>query len=121
MLLLIIRIDKYHYLLVDEHQDSNTSQNKIVELISNYFQNPNLFIVGDEKQAIFRFQGATIANFFKFREKYPDAKLVNLSDNYRSTKNILDSSFFQNDKIVLLHQSHFVNNVFRSREILDYP
>lgn len=85
--------EKYQYLLVDEHQDTNASQNKIVELISNYFENPNLFIVGDEKQAIFRFQGATIANFFKFKEKYPDAKLINLSDNYRSTKNILDSSY----------------------------
>ncbi len=85
--------EKFHYLLVDEHQDTNASQNKIVELISNYFENPNLFIVGDEKQAIFRFQGATIANFYKFKEKYPDARLINLSDNYRSTKNILDSSF----------------------------
>lgn len=85
--------EKFQYLLVDEHQDTNASQNKIVELISNYFENPNLFIVGDEKQAIFRFQGATIANFYKFKEKYPEAKLINLSDNYRSTKNILDSSF----------------------------
>lgn len=85
--------EKYQYFLVDENQDTNASQNKIVELISNYFSNPNLFIVGDEKQAIFRFQGATLSNFFNFKNKYSDALLINLSQNYRSTKNILDATF----------------------------
>ncbi len=85
--------EKYQYFLVDENQDTNASQNKIIELISNYFDNPNLFIVGDEKQAIFRFQGATLSNFYNFRIKYPQAKLINLSQNYRSTKNILDATY----------------------------
>ena len=85
--------EKYQYFLVDENQDTNAAQNKIVELISNYFENPNLFIVGDEKQAIFRFQGATLANFYNFKTKYPDAKIINLSQNYRSTKNILDATY----------------------------
>lgn len=85
--------EKYQYFLVDENQDTNSSQNKIVELISNYFDNPNLFIVGDEKQAIFRFQGATLSNFYNFRKKYPASRLINLSNNYRSTKNILDATY----------------------------
>ncbi len=72
--------EKYQYFLVDENQDTNSSQNKIVELVSNYFDNPNLFIVGDEKQAIFRFQGATLSNFYNFRKKYPASKLINLSN-----------------------------------------
>ena len=49
--------EKYQYILVDEHQDTNNSQNKILELMSDYFDRPNLFIVGDEKQAIYRFKG----------------------------------------------------------------
>ncbi len=91
--LLLSLQEKYQYFLVDENQDTNASQNRIVELISNYFENPNLFIVGDEKQAIFRFQGATLSNFLNFRQKYPEAKLINLSNNYRSTKKILDATF----------------------------
>lgn len=101
--------EKYQYFLVDENQDTNTAQNRIVELISNYFENPNLFIVGDEKQAIFRFQGATLSNFFNFREKYPDALLINLSQNYRSTKNILDATYeliSHNPKYNFLSESH---------------
>ena len=85
--------EKYQYFLVDENQDTNASQNKIVELVSNYFENPNLFIVGDEKQAIFRFQGAVLSNFFNFRNRYKEARLINLSYNYRSTENILKASF----------------------------
>lgn len=85
--------EKFQYFLVDEHQDTNASQNKIIEMLCNYYDNPNLFIVGDEKQAIFRFQGATIENFLHFKKLYPEAVLINLSDNYRSTKAILDSSF----------------------------
>ena len=84
--------EKYQYFLVDEHQDTNATQNKIIEKLCNYFDNPNLFVVGDEKQAIFRFQGATIENFLYFKKIYKEAVLINLSENYRSTKTILDSS-----------------------------
>lgn len=84
--------EKYQYILVDEHQDTNTSQNKLIEKISSYYENPNLFIVGDEKQAIFRFQGASIENFLYFKEKYPSAVLINLEENYRSSQTILDAS-----------------------------
>lgn len=85
--------EKFQYFLVDEHQDTNASQNKIVEMMSSFFDSPNLFVVGDEKQAIYRFQGASLENFLHFKKKYPEAVLVNLSENYRSTQTILDATF----------------------------
>lgn len=84
--------ERYQYFLVDEHQDTNASQNKIVELIASFYKNPNLFVVGDEKQAIFRFQGASLENFLYFKSLYPDAVLINLNQNYRSTKIILEAT-----------------------------
>lgn len=84
--------EKYQYILVDEHQDTNGSQNKAVELLASFHPNPNLFIVGDEKQAIFRFQGASLENFLYFKNKYPKVKLVALTGNYRSGQNILDAA-----------------------------
>lgn len=84
--------EQYQYVLADEHQDANRGQNKLLELISGYHQNPNLFVVGDEKQAIFRFQGASLENFLYFKKRYPKAKLVALKQNYRSTQVILDAS-----------------------------
>lgn len=85
--------EKFQYFLVDEHQDTNTSQNTIVEMMASFFDNPNLFVVGDEKQAIYRFQGASLENFLYFKKKYPKALLVNLSENYRSTQTILDATY----------------------------
>ncbi len=84
--------EKYQYVLADEHQDANNSQNKILELISGFHENPNIFIVGDEKQAIFRFQGASLENFLYFKKMYPGAVLINLEENYRSSQAILDAS-----------------------------
>ncbi len=90
--LLLILQEKYQYFLIDEHQDTNNAQNKILELLCNFHTNPNIFIVGDEKQAIFRFQGASIQNFLYFKNIYPEAKLIALEENYRSTQAILDSA-----------------------------
>jgi DNA helicase-2/ATP-dependent DNA helicase PcrA len=92
--LLQVLQEEYQYILVDEHQDTNNAQNKIIELLASYHApNPNLFVVGDEKQAIFRFQGASLENFLYFKNLYPKAKLINLSQNYRSTQSILDSVY----------------------------
>ncbi|MEK7175754.1 MAG: ATP-dependent DNA helicase, partial [Patescibacteria group bacterium] len=89
--LLQVLQEEYQYILVDEHQDTNNAQNKIIELLVSFHKDyPNLFIVGDEKQAIFRFQGASLENFMYFKNLYPNAKLITLSENYRSTQNILD-------------------------------
>ncbi len=84
--------EEHQYILVDEHQDTNNAQNKVLELIAGFHDNPNLFVVGDEKQAIFRFQGASLENFYYFKHQYPEAKLVVLEDNYRSTQSILDQA-----------------------------
>ncbi|MEI7653045.1 MAG: ATP-dependent DNA helicase [bacterium] len=85
-------MEQYQYILVDEHQDSNNAQNKIVRLLGSFDTNPNIFVVGDEKQAIFRFQGASVENFRSFKEIYPEAQLITLSENYRSTQTILDGA-----------------------------
>lgn len=89
---LLIVQEQYQYILADEHQDANNAQNAILELLSNFHKSPNLFIVGDEKQAIFRFQGASLENFLYFKKIYPDALLINLENNYRSQQHILDAS-----------------------------
>lgn len=90
---LLLRLQEEHqYILVDEHQDTNNAQNKILELLANFHPNPNLFVVGDEKQSIFKFQGASLENFYYFKNLYPEAKLVTLEENYRSTQKILDSA-----------------------------
>jgi DNA helicase-2/ATP-dependent DNA helicase PcrA len=80
------------YVLADEHQDANGAQNRILELLAGDEAAPNLFVVGDEKQAIFRFQGASLANFLFFSTRYPGTRLVTLTDNYRSRQPILDAA-----------------------------
>jgi DNA helicase-2/ATP-dependent DNA helicase PcrA len=85
--------EKYLYILVDEHQDTNDSQNLIIKMLADFFESPNIFIVGDEKQAIYRFQGASVANFLKFQNAWGEAKTIFLEENYRSHQSILDASF----------------------------
>lgn len=82
--------EQYQYILADEHQDVNQSQNRLIEIISNYHESPNVFVVGDEKQAIFRFQGASLENFLFFEDIYKSAKIIALTSNYRSDQKILD-------------------------------
>lgn len=84
--------ESHQYILVDEHQDTNNAQNKILELIAGFHDNPNLFVVGDEKQAVFRFQGASLQNFYYFHHQYAEAKMIVLEDNYRSSQTILDNA-----------------------------
>jgi len=90
--LLLILQEQHQYILIDEHQDTNKAQNKILELLASYHANPNLFIVGDEKQAIFRFQGASLENFLYFKNLYKKVKEISLKHNYRSTQTILDAA-----------------------------
>ena len=96
--LLLTLQEQYLYILVDEHQDTNTAQNKILELLSNYHKDPNLFIVGDEKQAIFRFQGASMENFMYFKNLHKNVKLITLQRNYRSTQTILNAAYDLNSQ-----------------------
>jgi DNA helicase-2/ATP-dependent DNA helicase PcrA len=85
--------EQYHYILVDEYQDTSGTQNKIVELLISFWDVPNVFVVGDDDQSIFRFQGANVENMEHFVRKYDkDLLKIVLTNNYRSTQKILDSS-----------------------------
>src|SRR3989344_647097 len=88
----LILQENYLYILIDEHQDTNSAQNRILELLADFYENPNLFVVGDEKQAIYRFQGASLENFEYFKKKFKDVSLISLRHNYRSTQTILDAA-----------------------------
>lgn len=91
--LLLSYQEKFHYILVDEYQDTNNSQNQAVRLLGSYFPNPNIFVVGDDDQAIFRFQGASLQNIYDFYKDYKqDLQLIVFSENYRSAQGILDSA-----------------------------
>ncbi len=92
-LLLRLLQEQYLYLLVDEHQDTNNSQNDLIVMIADFFDTPNVFIVGDEKQAIYRFQGASVENFLRFKHIWRDVKMIQLDTNYRSQQKILDAGF----------------------------
>ncbi len=92
-LLLRLIQEQYLYIHVDEHQDTNDAQNFIIGLIAEFFETPNIFIVGDEKQAIYRFQGASVENFLRLQKHWPMMKLISLDTNYRSHKGILEASF----------------------------
>ncbi len=84
--------EQYQYVLVDEYQDTSGTQNKLVELLVSYWDEPNLFVVGDDDQSIFRFQGASVDNMLRFLKKYPNIRTIMLTENYRSIQSILDVS-----------------------------
>jgi len=82
---------KYKFILVDEFQDTNFAQYQIVRLIAKEHQ--NITVVGDDDQSIYRFRGASISNILSFKKDYENSKQVVLSQNYRSTQEILDSAY----------------------------
>lgn len=83
--------DRFKYILVDEFQDTNFAQNEVVKLLASHDQ--NITVVGDDDQSIYRFRGASISNIMDFVSSYPKAKQIVLNNNYRSTQEILDSSY----------------------------
>ncbi len=84
--------EQYQYVMVDEHQDTNRLQNRIVQLITEHDDSPNLFVVGDLQQAIYRFQGASPENFRDFAKRYTTCRVIRLDENYRSSQAILDAA-----------------------------
>ncbi|MGA2911143.1 MAG: ATP-dependent DNA helicase [Candidatus Levyibacteriota bacterium] len=82
---------QFEYILVDEFQDTNFAQNELAILLSG--EKKNITVVGDDDQSIYRFRGSSISNIIQFRKRFPKVKIVTLINNYRSTKEILDSSY----------------------------
>jgi DNA helicase II / ATP-dependent DNA helicase PcrA len=100
--------EQYLYFLVDEYQDTNGSQNKVLSKLIEYWDNPNIFIVGDDDQAIYEFQGARLKSLVEFYETYQKNLLtLVLKENYRSTQNILDTS----KKVIDLNNLRIINEL----------
>ncbi|MCD7708793.1 MAG: DNA helicase PcrA [Clostridiales bacterium] len=82
--------ERFKYIMVDEYQDTNTVQFELVRLLAGKYR--NLCVVGDDDQSIYKFRGANIYNILHFEQHFPDATVVKLEQNYRSTQNILDAA-----------------------------
>lgn len=82
--------ERYKYIMVDEYQDTNQIQFRIIKKIADKYE--NICVVGDDNQSIYKFRGADITNILSFNQTYPNAKVIKLEQNYRSTKVIIDSS-----------------------------
>ena len=82
--------ERFRFIMVDEYQDTNTAQFKLVSMLASKYG--NLCVVGDDDQSIYKFRGANIGNILNFEHFFPDAKVIRLEQNYRSTQNILDAA-----------------------------
>ena len=82
--------ERFQYIMVDEYQDTNNVQFRFVSLLASRYR--NLCVVGDDDQSIYKFRGANIHNILDFEDTFPDAKVIRLEQNYRSTSNILNAA-----------------------------
>jgi len=104
--------ERFHYILVDEYQDTNGTQNELLYSLINYWDAPNVFVVGDDDQSIYRFQGANVTNITEFSEKYKsDLKVIELIENYRSTQAVLNcaNELIQNNSERLVNEIDSLN------------
>ena len=82
--------ERFRYIMVDEYQDTNTAQFELIHLLAGKYR--NLCVVGDDDQSIYKFRGANIHNILDFEKVFPEAKVIKLEQNYRSTKKILEAA-----------------------------
>lgn len=82
--------ERFKYIMVDEYQDTNTAQFELIRLLAGKYG--NLCVVGDDDQSIYKFRGANIKNILNFEQYFPQAKVIKLEQNYRSTQNILNAA-----------------------------
>ncbi|MCK4892040.1 MAG: UvrD-helicase domain-containing protein, partial [Candidatus Pacebacteria bacterium] len=100
----------FKYIMVDEYQDTNYAQYKLINLLSKKYK--NIFVVGDDWQSIYKWRGADIRNILEFEKNYPGAKTVLLEQNYRSTQEILDASY----SIISKNINRKEKNLFSSKK-----
>lgn len=107
---------QFKHILIDEFQDTNIAQFEIIKLLAPAKKNPDLVVVGDDDQAIFKFRGASISNILDFKKEYKKAKTIVLTQNYRSTQKILDASYklIQNNNPDRLEQKLKINKKLQS-------
>lgn len=99
--------EQYLYFMVDEYQDTNGAQNEVLLQLARYWEEPNLFIVGDDDQSVYEFQGARLQNLTEFLESYRNSvELIVLPNNYRSSQRILDAAagVIQHNQLRVVHQ-----------------
>jgi len=104
--------ERYQFILVDEFQDTNGSQNELINFLASYWDDPNIFVVGDDDQGVYEFQGARIRNIVDFYERYQASiKIIVLPHNYRSSQMILDKAMasIQNNEQRLINQLSGLN------------
>ncbi len=99
--------EKFKYIMVDEYQDTNNIQYEIIRKISKKYK--NICVVGDENQSIYGFRGANIQNILDFEKDYPDATIIKLDINYRSTQNIVNAS-----NAVIIHNKERIDKIIKS-------
>ncbi len=120
--LLLSYQERHQFILVDEFQDTNGSQNKLLQMLTEFWEDPNIFVVGDDDQSIYEFQGARIKNIIEFYERYKDKiKVIILPQNYRSSQAILDkaTATIKENKQRLIYQLEELNldkNIIASAE-----
>lgn len=101
---------KFKYVLIDEYQDTNTAQYKIIKLLAAMHE--NICVVGDDAQSIYSFRGATIDNILKFQKDYRGAKVVKLEQNYRSTQSIIQVA----NKVIANNKNQIPKNLWTEKE-----
>ncbi|MDA8210455.1 MAG: DNA helicase PcrA [Clostridia bacterium] len=110
--------DRFRYILVDEYQDTNHAQYRLINLLAH--RHRNLCVVGDADQSIYRFRGADISNILNFEQDYPEARVIKLEQNYRSTQTILEAANYVIRNNSERKEKHLWTENTQGQEIVTY-